>query len=204
MLANRAFAGAEGSVIVHKQRARLKQAGFISRSGQRSGSAGSVRTNWPPPNPHRLPAAGGERAAERRSSGAEDNKLLTHSLTDDGEDVCSCRESRENSSVLHVKTEALMHESLSRRRLQHDYYLHKERLFCASALLSVCWFVGRIKKKTTEQIFMKLTQTKCLHPEHTLLMFGADQNKETDQEFISHFKVLFLIFFKLILREWSL
>lgn len=66
MLANRADAGAEGSVIVHKQRARLKQAGFISRSGQRSGSAGSVRTNWPPPNPHRLPAAGGERAAESR------------------------------------------------------------------------------------------------------------------------------------------
>lgn len=115
--------------------------------------------------------------------------------------MCSCRESRENSSILHVKTEALMHESLSRRRLQHDHYLHKERMFCASALLSVCWFVGRIKKKTTEQIFMKLTQTKCLHPEHTLLMFGADQNKETDQECISYFKVLFLIFFKLFLRE---
>lgn len=48
---------------------------------------------------------------------------------------------------------------------------------------------------------MKLTQMKCLRPEHTLLMFGADQNKETDQECISYFKVLFLIFFKLFLRE---
>ena len=131
-----------GSVIVHKQRDRFKQAGFICRSEQRSRSAGSVRTNWPPPNPCRLPAAG--RGAGLSLEIPPELEITSCWLTlshwrwrrrvflqpKQRKTVGSCRE-----------TEALMlrvteQETDVLSETQDDYYLDTELLFHS------CLFVG--------------------------------------------------------------